>query len=160
MNYNAQVLSNTFRVKDPQLVMRLLGSAGFYTDDYKEGGICFYDNEDSAYLCDMNLVKYNGIPIVVQTDYNEDEDFYYAIEEYAGVKEEDVDEDLIETVDFFDFLSTQLVDGDYVQVTEVGHEGLRYQAACGVVVTTKGHKWFDLNRLMKEYAEQDKVVTL
>lgn len=158
MNYNAQVLSNTFKVKNKDLVKRLLGSAGFYVDEY-DGGICFYDNDDSAYLCDMNLVYYNGIPIVVTTDYNEDEDFYCAIEEYAGVKEEDVDDDEIDTQDFFKFLQSQLLDGEYIQVTEVGHEGLRYQAACGVVVTTKGYKWFDLNRLMKEYAEQDKVVT-
>lgn len=159
MNYNAQVLSNVFKVKDKDLVKRLLGSAGFYVDEY-DGGLCFYDNDDSAYLCDMRVVYYNSIPIVVQTDYNEDEDLYYAIEEYAGVKEEDVDDDEIDTQDFFKFLQSQLLDGEYIQVTEVGHEGLRYQAACGVVVTTKGYKWFDLNRLMKEYAEQDKVVTL
>ena len=159
MNYNAQVLSNVFKVKDKDLVKRLLGSAGFYVDEY-DGGLCFYDNDDSAYLCDMRVVYYNGIPIVVTTDYNDDEDFYYAIEEYAGVKEEDVDDDEIDTQDFFKFLQSQLLDGEYIQVTEVGHEGLRYQSACGVVVTTKGYKWFDLNRLMKEYAEQDKVVTL
>ena len=160
MNYNAQVLSNVFKVKDKDLVKRLLGSAGFYVDDYNEEGICFYDNEDSAYLCDMKLVYYNGFPIVVQTDYNEDEDLDYAVEEYAGTSPENIDEDLFETQDFFEFLQSQLLDGESVQVTEVGHEGLRYQAACGVVITTKGYKWFDLNRLMKEYAEQDKVVTL
>ena len=159
MNYNAQVLSNVFKVKDKELVKRLLGSAGFYVDEY-DNGLCFYDNDDSAYLCDMRLVYYNSIPIVVTTEYNDDEDFYYAIEEYAGVKEEDVDDDEIDTQDFFKFLQSQLLDGEYIQVTEVGHEGLRYQSACGVVVTTKGYKWFDLNRLMKEYAEQDKVVTL
>jgi hypothetical protein len=151
MNYTAQVLSNTFKVKDTELVKRLLGSAGFYVDQY-EDRLCFYDNEDSAYLCDMNVVFYNGIPIVVQTDYNDDEDFYAAIEEYTGIKEEDIDDDLIETQDFFIFLQTQLLEGESIKVTEVGHEGLRYQGACGVVVTTKGYKWFDLNKIMDEYA--------
>ena len=154
MNYNAQVLSNKFKVKDKELVKRLLGSAGFYVDEC-DGSLCFYDNEDSAYLCDMNLVYYNGFPIVVQTDYNDDEDYYYAIEEYAGVKEEDVDDDEIDTQDFFKFLQSQLLDGESVQVTEVGHEGLRYQAACGLVITKKAIKWFDLNRLMQDFTKEN-----
>ena len=154
MNYNAQVLSNKFKVKDTALVKRLLGSAGFYVDEC-DGSLCFYDNEDSTYLCDMRVVYYNSIPIVVQTDYNDDEDFYCVIEEYVGVKEEDVDEDLITTKDFFKFLQSQLLDGESVQVTEVGHEGLRYQAACGLVITKKDIKWFDLNKLMQEFTKEN-----
>ena len=154
MNYNAQVLSNKFKVKDKELVKRLLGSAGFYVDEC-DGSLCFYDNEDSAYLCDMNLVYYNSIPIVVQTDYNDDEDYYIAIEEYAGVKEEDVDVDKIEKQDFFKFLQSQLLDGESVQVTEIGHEGLRYQSACGVAITKKAIKWFDLNKSMQEFTEEN-----
>ena len=154
MNYTSQVLSNNFKVKDKDLVKRLLGSAGFHVDEY-EGGLCFYDNEDSTFLCDMMLVYYNSIPIVVQTDYNSDEDYYIAIEEYAGVKEEDVDVDKIEKQDFFKFLQSQLLDGESVQVTEVGHEGLRYQAACGVVITKKAIKWFDLNKSMQEFTEEN-----
>ena len=152
MNYNAQVLSNKFKVKDTALVK--LGSAGFYVDEC-DGRLCFYDNEDSAYLCDMRVVYYNSIPIIVQTDYNDDEDYYYAIEEYAGVKEEDVDDDEIDTQDFFKFLQSQLLDGESVQVTEVGHEGLRYQAACGLVITKKAIKWFDLNRLMQDFTKEN-----
>lgn len=154
MNYNAQVLSNKFKVKDTALVKRLLGSAGFYVDEC-DGSLCFYDNEDSAYLCDMNLVYYNGFPIVVQTDYNEDEDLDYAVEEYAGTSSENIDEDLFETEDFFKFLQSQLLDGESVQVTEVGHEGLRYQAACGLVITKKAIKWFDLNRLMQDFTKEN-----
>ena len=154
MNYNAQVLSNKFKVKDKELVKRLLGSAGFYVDEC-DGSLCFYDNEDSAYLCDMRVVYYNSIPIVVQTDYNDDEDYYIAIEEYAGVKEEDVDVDKIEKQDFFKFLQSQLLDGESVQVTEVGHEGLRYQAACGLVITKKAIKWFDLNKLMEDFTKEN-----
>lgn len=154
MNYNAQVLSNVFKVKDKELVKRLLGSAGFYVDEY-DGGLCFYDNEDSAYLCDMQLVYYNGFPIVVCTDYNEDEDLYAAVEEYAGTSPENIDEDLFETQDFFIFLQTQLLDGESVQVTEVGHEGLRYQSGCGLVITKKAIKWFDLNRLMQDFAKEN-----
>lgn len=154
MNYNAQVLSNKFKVKDTALVKRLLGSAGFYVDEC-DGSLCFYDNEDSAYLCDMNLVYYNGFPIVVQTDYNDDEDLDYAVEEYAGTSSENIDEDLFETEDFFKFLQSQLLDGESVQVTEVGHEGLRYQAACGVVITKKAIKWFDLNRLMQDFTKEN-----
>ena len=154
MNYNAQVLSNKFKVKDKELVKRLLGSAGFYVDEC-DGSLCFYDNEDSAYLCDMRVVYYNSIPIIVQTDYNDDEDYYYAIEEYAGVKEEDVDDDEIDTQDFFKFLQSQLLDGESVQVTEVGNEGLRYQAACGGVITKKAIKWFDLNRLMQDFTKEN-----
>ena len=154
MNYNAQVLSNKFKVKDTALVKRLLGSAGFYVDEC-DGSLCFYDNEDSAYLCDMNLVYYNGFPIVVQTDYNEDEDLDYAVEEYAGTSSENIDEDLFDTQDFFKFLQSQLLDGESVQVTEVGHEGLRYQAACGLVITKKAIKWFDLNRLMHDFTKEN-----
>ena len=154
MNYDAQVLANKFKGKDKELVKRLLGSAGFYVDEC-DGSLCFYDNEDSAYLCDMRVVYYNSIPIVVQTDYNDDEDYYYAIEEYAGVKEEDVDDDEIDTQDFFKFLQSQLLDGESVQVTEVGHEGLRYQAACGLVITKKAIKWFDLNRLMEDFTKEN-----
>lgn len=154
MNYNAQVLSNKFKVKDKELVKRLLGSAGFYVDEC-DGSLCFYDNEDSAYLCDMNLVYYNGFPIVVQTDYNDDEDLDYAVEEYAGTSSENIDEDLFETEDFFKFLQSQLLDGESVQVTEVGHEGLRYQAACGLVITKKAIKWFDLNRLMQDFTKEN-----
>ena len=154
MNYNAQVLSNKFKVKDKELVRRLLGSAGFYVDEC-DGSLCFYDNEDSAYLCDMNLVYYNGFPIVVQTDYNDDEDLDYAVEEYAGTSSENIDEDLFETEDFFKFLQSQLLDGESVQVTEVGHEGLRYQAACGLVITKKAIKWFDLNRLMEDFTKEN-----
>ena len=154
MNYNAQVLSNQFKVKDKELVKRLLGSAGFYVDEC-DGSLCFYDNEDSTFLCDMMLVYYNSIPIVVQTDYNDDEDYFYAIEEYAGVKEEDVDDDEIDTQDFFKFLQSQLLDGESVQVTEIGHEGLRYQAACGLVITKKAIKWFDLNRLMHDFTKEN-----
>lgn len=154
MNYNAQVLSNKFKVKDTTLVKRLLGSAGFYVDEC-DGSLCFYDNEDSAYLCDMNLVYYNGFPIVVQTDYNDDEDLDYAVKEYAGTSSENIDEDLFETEDFFKFLQSQLLDGESVQVTEVGHEGLRYQAACGLVITKKAIKWFDLNRLMEDFTKEN-----
>ena len=154
MNYNAQVLSNKFKVKDKELVRRLLGSAGFYVDEC-DGSLCFYDNEDSAYLCDMNLVYYNGFPIVVQTDYNDDEDLDYAVEEYAGTSSENIDEDLFETEDFFKFLQSQLLDGESVQVTEVGHEGLRYQAACGLVITKKAIKWFDLNKLMEDFTKEN-----
>ena len=154
MNYNAQVLSNKFKVKDKELVKRLLGSAGFYVDEC-DGRLCFYDNEDSAYLCDMRVVYYNSIPIIVQTDYNDDEDYYYAIEEYAGVKEEDVDVDKIEKQDFFKFLHSQLFAGESVQVHETGHEGLRYQAACGLVITKKAIKWFDLNRLMENFTKEN-----
>ena len=154
MNYNAQVLSNKFKVKDTALVKRLLGSAGFYVDEC-DGSLCFYDNEDSAYLCDMNLVYYNGFPIVVQTDYNDDEDLDYAVEEYAGTSSENIDEELFETEDFFKFLQSQLLDGESVQVTEVGHEGLRYQAACGLVITKKAIKWFDLNRLMEDFTKEN-----
>lgn len=154
MNYNAQVLSNKFKVKDTALVKRLLGSAGFYVDEC-DGSLCFYDNEDSAYLCDMNLVYYNGFPIVVQTDYNDDENLDYAVEEYAGTSSENIDEDLFETQDFFKFLQSQLLDGESVQVTEVGHEGLRYQAACGLVITKKAIKWFDLNKLMQDFTKEN-----
>lgn len=154
MNYNAQVLSNVFKVKDTELVRRLLSSAGFYTDSYDDG-IVFYDNEDSAYLCDFTLVKYNNIPIVVLSDNSLEDDYTFAIEEYAGVKEEDIREELIEEVDFFKFLSEQLLEGEAIKVTEVGHEGLRYQSACGVVITTKGYEWFDLNRIMDKYAEEN-----
>ena len=154
MNYNAQVLSNKFKVKDTTLVKRLLGSAGFYVDEC-DGSLCFYDNEDSAYLCDMRVVYYNSIPIVVQTDYNDDDDLDYAVEEYAGTSSENIDEDLFETEDFFKFLQSQLLDGESVQVTEVGHEGLRYQAACGLVITKKAIKWFDLNRLMQEFTKEN-----
>ena len=154
MNYTAQVLSNNFKVKDKDLVKRLLGSAGFHVDEY-EGGLCFYDNEDSTFLCDMRVVYYNSIPIIVQADYNDDEDYYSAIEEYAGVKEEDVDVDKIEKHDFFKFLQSQLLDGESVQVTEIGHEGLRYQSACGVAITKKAIKWFDLNKSMQEFTEEN-----
>lgn len=155
MNYNAQVLSNVFKVKDTELVRRLLSSAGFYTDSYDDG-IVFYDNEDSSYLCgDFTLVKYNNIPIVVLSDNNSEDDYTFAIEEYAGVKEDDIREELIEEVDFFTFLSEQLLEGEAMKVTEVGHEGLRYQSACGVVITTKGYEWFDLNRIMDKYAEEN-----
>lgn len=154
MNYNAQVLSNVFKVKDTELVRRLLSSAGFYTDSYDDG-IVFYDNEDSAYLCDFTLVKYNNIPIVVLSDNSLEDDYTFAIEEYAGVKEDDIREELIEEVDFFKFLSEQLLEGEAIKVTEVGHEGLRYQSACGVVITTKGYEWFDLNRIMDKYAEEN-----
>ena len=154
MNYNAQVLSNVFKVKDTELVRRLLSSAGFYTDSYDDG-IVFYDNEDSAYLCDFTLVKYMNIPIVVLSDNSLEDDYTFAIEEYAGVKEEDIREELIEEVDFFKFLSEQLLEGEAIKVTEVGHEGLRYQSACGVVITTKGYEWFDLNRIMDKYAEEN-----
>ena len=154
MNYNAQVLSNKFKVKDTELVKRLLGSAGFYVDECG-GSLCFYDNEDSAYLCDMNLVYYNGFPIVVQTDYNEDEDLDYAVEEYAGTSSENIDEDLFETQDFFEFLQDQLLDGESIQVTEVGHEGLRYQGASGVAITKKAIHWFDLNRLMQNFVDNN-----
>ena len=119
MNYNAQVLSNQFKVKDKELVKRLLDSAGFYVDECG-GSLCFYDNE-----------------------------------EYAGVKEEDVDVDKIEKQDFFKFLQSQLLDGESVQVTEIGHEGLRYQAACGLVITKKAIKWFDLNRLMEDFTKEN-----
>ena len=154
MNYTAQVLSNKFKVKDKELVKRLLGSAGFHVDEC-DGSLCFYDNEDSAYLCDMNLVYYNSIPIIVQTDYNDDEDLDCAVEEYAGTSSENIDEDLFDTQDFFKFLQSQLLDGESVQVTEVGHEGLRYQAACGVVITKKAIKWFDLNRLMQNFVDNN-----
>ena len=154
MNYTAQVLSNKFKVKDKELVKRLLGSAGFHVDEC-DGSLCFYDNEDSAYLCDMNLVYYNSIPIIVQTDYNDDEDLDCAVEEYAGTSSENIDEDLFDTQDFFKFLQSQLLDGESVQVTEVGHEGLRYQAACGVVITKKAIKWFDLNRLMQDFTKEN-----
>ena len=154
MNYTAQVLSNNFKVKDKDLVKRLLGSAGFHVDEC-DGSLCFYDNEDSAFLCNMSLVYYNSIPIIVQTDYNSDENYYSAIEEYAGVKEEDVDDDEIDTQDFFKFLQSQLLDGESVQVTEIGHEGLRYQAACGLVITKKAIKWFDLNKSMQEFTEEN-----
>ena len=154
MNYNAQVLSNVFKVKDTELVRRLLSSAGFYTDSYDDG-IVFYDNEDSAYLCDFTLVKYMNIPIVVLSDNSLEDDYTFAIEEYAGVKEDDIREELIEEVDFFKFLSEQLLEGEAIKVTEVGHEGLRYQSACGVVITTKGYEWFDLNRIMDKYAEEN-----
>ena len=154
MNYTAQVLSNNFKVKDKDLVKRLLGSAGFHVDEC-DGSLCFYNNEGSIYLCDMMLVYYNSIPIIVQTDYNSDENYYSAIEEYAGVKEEDVDDDEIDTQDFFKFLQSQLLDGESVQVTEVGHEGLRYQAACGLVITKKAIKWFDLNRLMEDFTKEN-----
>ena len=153
MNYTSQVLSNNFKVKDKDLVKRLLGSAGFHVDEY-DGGLCFYDNEDSTFLCDMRLVYYNSIPIIVQADYNDD-DYYSAIEEYAGVKEEDVDVDKIEKQDFFKFLQSQLLDGESVQVTEIGHEGLRYQSACGVAITKKAIKWFDLNKSMQEFTEEN-----
>ena len=154
MNYTAQVLSNNFKVKDKDLVKRLLGSAGFHVDEC-DGSLCFYDNEDSAFLCNMSLVYYNSIPIIVQTDYNSDENYYSAIEEYACVKEEDVDDDEIDTQDFFKFLQSQLLDGESVQVTEIGHEGLRYQAACGLVITKKAIKWFDLNKSMQEFTEEN-----
>lgn len=155
MNFYGQVLSNVFRVKDTELVRRLLGSAGFYTDSYDDG-IIFYDNDYSACLCDeFTLIKYNNIPIVVQSDRTSDEDYYFAIEEYAGVKEEDIDEDLIEEVDFLEFLSEQLLEGEAIKVTAIGHEGLRYQSAYGVVITTKGYEWFDLNRIMDKYAEEN-----
>jgi len=154
MNTVSQVLSNVFKVKDKLLVKRLLGSAGFYVDEYDEG-LCFYDNdENSAYLCDMQLVKYDGYPIVVQTDYNEDEDFYFAIEEYAKVKEDDINEDLIETVDFFEWLQSQLLDGESIQVTEIAHEGLRWQNGSGVVITQNGYQWFDLNRMLQKFADE------
>ena len=154
MNYNAQVLSNKFKVKDTALVKRLLGSAGFYVDEC-DGSLCFYNNEGSTFLCDMTLVYYNSIPIIVQADYNSDEDYYIAIEEYAGVKEEDVDVDKIEKQDFFKFLQSQLLDGESVQVTEIGHEGLRYQSACGIVITKKAIKWFDLNKSMQDFTEEN-----
>lgn len=155
-NYESVVISNYFRVKNPQKVVGVFKSLG-YEESY------FDTNDNTVILASYEQCWDSEHAVIVRKDNMQvvgtvqscDYDFF-DLDEYL----EDLDlfyiKDNVKIISLCEYIQYQLLDKNtYFAVKETGNEKLRYNVAHAEVITKNSMKWFNLDTLIIEYVEEE-----
>ena len=155
-NYESVVISNYFRVKNPEEVMNV-----FYALGYEES--YFNTNDNTVILASYEQCWDSEHVVIVRKDnmqvvgavQNCDYDFL-DLKEYLEDLENGLTEDDVKILPLYDYIQYQLLDKNtYFAVKETGNEILRYNVAHAEVITKNSMKWFNLDTLIHEYIEEE-----
>ena len=152
-NYESTLISNYFETKNNEKVLEVLLNLGFEETyiDKKQNKISIASYE--ATIDDSMYVVFNKQDEVVAT-YNDWT--YEELNPEILNALEDENDNTYSVLNIYEYLQSMLVENETIQVKEVGNEKLRYNSACGLVITKKDYKWFNLDSIMEEYAEKNK----
>ena len=155
-NYESVVISNYFRVKNPQEVTGVFKNLG-YEESY------FDTNDNTVILASYEQCWDSEHAVIIRKDNMEvigavqncDYDFL-DLKEYLEDLENGLTEDDVKILPLYDYIQYQLLDKNtYFAVKETGNEKLRYNVAHAEVITKNSMKWFNLDTLIIEYVEEE-----
>lgn len=155
-NYESVVISNYFRVKNPQEVTGVFKSLGYEESyfDTNDNTVILASYEqcwDSEHVVIVRKDNMQVVGAVQSCDYD-----FFDLDEYL----EDLDlfyiKDNVKIISLCEYIQYQLLDKNtYFAVKETGNEKLRYNIAHAEVVTKNSMKWFNLDTLILEYIEEE-----
>ena len=167
-NYEFTVVSNEFKVKKSQFenVKNALDcfDESYFNEETNTVKIASYDQD----LSDDLVVLYDTRTKKVICSYDSGywdktdkiEENGYQIEVYlkqAGIEsEEEYNEEDFEELDFSEYMQSVLEDNEHILIKETGNEKLRYNVACGILITKKSIQWLDLDRIAMDIVEKEK----
>ena len=124
-NYYEIFVSNVFKTKDNGKVQEVLDNIFEYSD-LEDEGVCFGQLEDDNAFSDTIAILFKGDEVIAtyDTDYESMEDFVDTDEDTSDYKE----------IRLIDFLQDMLLDGEYITLTVIGCEKLRYVGGYTVVI--------------------------
>lgn len=155
-NYESVVISNYFRVKNPQEVVDVFKSLGYEESyfDTNDNTVILASYEqcwDSEHVVIIRKDNMQVVGEVQSCDYD-----FFDLDEYL----EDLDlfyiKDNVKIISLCEYIQYQLLDKNtYFAVKETGNEKLRYNVAHAEVITKNSMKWFNLDTLILEYVEEE-----
>lgn len=124
-NYNEIFVSNVFKTKDNDKVQEVLNNVFDYSD-LEDEGVCFGQLEDDNTFDEALTILFKGDEIIAT--YNAD---YESMEDFVDIDEDTSD---YKEIKLIDFLQDMLLDGEYITITVIGWEKLRYVGGYTVVI--------------------------
>lgn len=155
-NYESIVISNYFRVKNPNEVLDVFKSLGYENSyfDTNDNTICLASYEQCWDSEHVVIVKKDNMQVIGAVN-NCDYDFL-DLKEYLEDKQADLTENDVKTIPLYEYIQYQLLDkNSYFAVKETGNEKLRYNTGFADIITKNSIKWFNLDMLILEYVEQE-----
>lgn len=150
-NYEFAVATkDTFKVKNPEEVVNVFQGLGFEETYQCNDGTIFIGGYEQPLGDDMVVyvdVKTNK---AVAIDRGFEELFSVDSGDEVDNPEDFEDETKYKSMDAFDYLQEQLLDGEVAGIVEAGSEKLRFVGACLVVVTKKGIEWRNTSEMINE----------
>jgi hypothetical protein len=154
-NYEFAVATkDTFKVKNPEEVVSVFQYLGFEETYQHDDGTIFiggYEQslgDDSVVYIDVETGKAMAI------DRGFERLFYIdsgkSVEDWEAFE----DETKYKSMDPFEYLQEQLLDGEVASIIEAGSEKLRFVGACLVVVTKKGIQWKTTYQMIDEIVKE------
>lgn len=155
-NYESTVISNYFRVKNPNEVLDVFKSLGYENSyfDTNDNTICLASYEQCWDSEHVVIVKKDNMQVIGAVN-NCDYDFL-DLKEYLEYKQADLTEDSVKIIPLYEYIQYQLLDkNSYFAVKEIGNEKLRYNVGFAEVITKNSFKWFNLDMLIIECVEEE-----
>lgn len=125
-NYNEIFVSNIFKTKDNGKVQEILNNIFEYSD-LEGGGVCFGQLQGDSVFSDTLTILFKGNEVIATYDSDSEsiEDFVDTTDTISNYKE----------VNLIDFLQEMLLEGEYISLTIIGWEKLRYVGGEVIVIT-------------------------
>ena len=153
-NYEFAVATkNTFRVKNPEEVVNVFQRLGFEETYQCDDGTIFIGGYEQM-LGDMLVYIDTKTNKVVAIDLGFEELISVDSGDEVDNPEAFENETKYKSMDSFDYLQEQLLDGEVASIIEAGSEKLRFVGACFVVVTKKGIQWKTTNQMIDEIVKE------
>ena len=155
-NYEFTVISNYFKVKNPQEVVEVLSKLGYEESCcISNNAVCLasYENcwsDEHRVVIDKATKKMVAVINAYDLDYFELDDAWISEMELTEYKLDD-----LKDISITEYIQHQLVPNSYFAVKEVGNEKLRYNIGYAEVITKNSVKWFDLDRLIETYITEE-----
>lgn len=154
MNYDSVVISNYFKVKDKDEVIKVLENFNFETYRDERTDTIWFGGYDVIwdYDCLVALDKKDDALIFVMTEYPlhtediaTDKDINNALSD-AGYTRDDVN-----IITLGEYLQDQVLPDEHILVTETGNEGLRYNIGATCLITKKELRTFSCQDAAESY---------
>ncbi len=155
-NYEFTVISNYFKVKNPQEVVEVLSKLGYEEScNISNNAVCLASYEtcwsdEHRVVIDKATKKMVAVINECDLDYFELDDAWISEMELIEYKLDD-----LKDVSVTEYIQHQLVPNSYFAVKEVGNEKLRYNIGYAEVITKNNVKWFNLDRLIETYITEE-----
>lgn len=162
MNYDSVVISNYFKVKDKDEVIKVLENFNFETHRDERTDTIWFGGYDVFwdYDCLVALDKKDGTLIFVMTEYPlhaediaTDKDITNALSD-AGYTRDDVN-----IITLGEYLQDQVLPDEHILVTETGNEGLRYNVGATCLITKKELMTFSCQDAAESYLVRQESIT-
>lgn len=154
-NYEFAVATkNTFKVKNPEEVVNVFQGLGFEETYQCDDGTVFIGGYEQPLGDDMVVYVDTKTNKAVAIDRGFEELFSVDSGDEVDNPEDFEDETKYKSMDSFDYLQEQLLDGEVASIVEAGSEKLRFVGACFVVVTKKGIEWRNTSQMIDEIEKE------